>query len=97
MANPVTRVVPPGVDPDVRIRLRWAENLQEAMRHRGVDKYELGRRLQEHGVKVTRQAIETWMSGAAAPRPHIQQAIGTALDIPARTIFLLENAPQVSA
>lgn len=94
MVEPVTQVVGFAADPDVRIRFRWAENLRDAMRDRGVGKYELVERLEAFGIKVTRQAVESWLKGNTAPRPHVQQAIGTVLNMPARTIFLLENAPE---
>src|SRR5256885_7741485 len=94
--SPVTKVIPPGVDPEVRIRTEWSINLHDAMRDRGVDKYELLRRLARHDIYVTRQAIESWLAGKTSPRPHVQQAIGTALDIPARLIFRIENLPVAS-
>jgi DNA-binding XRE family transcriptional regulator len=92
MMNPVTKIVGAAADPDVHIRLRWAENLRSAMKLRDVTKAELIQRLRAEGITVTRQAIETWLAGEYAPRPHIQQAIGKALNYEARAIFTLEAA-----
>jgi hypothetical protein len=97
MVTTATRGVTADADPDMRIRFRWSENLREAMASRDVDKYELVRRLAKHGIRVSRQAVESWIAGDTAPRPHIQAAIGTELNMPARLIFVLENAPEVIA
>lgn len=78
------------------IRFRWHQALLRAMKFRDVDDKELRRRLAALNVEVTRQAVESWTAGKTCPRPHIQEAIGTALDMPAREIFPLENLPKPS-
>lgn len=90
----VTQVVLRDTDPEERLRLTWAQSLREFMTFRGVNPKQLRQRLKEdHGIEVTRQAVESWLAGKTAPRPYYQQAIGSVLDMPARTVFPLENLP----
>lgn len=95
--NTVTQVIPSDADPEIRLRLEWARSLRDHMAFRDVTVKELRRRLSLLKVDVSRQGIESWLAGKTAPRPHVQRAIGTALDMPARSIFPLENLPQRSA
>lgn len=90
----VTQAILPGTDPEERLRLVWAQSLREHMEFRRLTVKQLRLRLaEEHDVDVTRQAIESWLAGKTAPRPYYQQAIGAVLDMPARTVFPLENLP----
>lgn len=92
-----TEVLGGDASPDYRIRYEWAQELKAAMAARGVNHNELIRRLDKLGVKVSRQAIDQWFAYKSSPRPHVQRAIGTALDIPARSIFKLDNLPTSAA
>lgn len=90
----VTQVIPTEADPETRLRLEWAQSLRDHMAFRQVTVKELRRRLADLGAAVSRQGIESWLAGKTSPRPHHQQAIGAALDMPARSIFPLENLPK---
>lgn len=92
--NAVTQVIPTDAEPEIRLRLEWARSLRDHMAFRDVTVKELRHRLAGLGVAVTRQGVEAWLSGKTSPRPHHQQAIGAALDMPARSIFPLENLPK---
>lgn len=85
------------MDPEERLRHKWAESLAEHMEFRSINKKELLLRLDELGVSVTRQAIESWLAGKTAPRPHYQAALGTVFDVPVRRLFPIENLPAKAA
>lgn len=94
MTAKVISVIGEATEPDERFRLEWGLSLEEHMSAQDVSIKELVRRLAELDVTVTRQAVESWISGKTAPRPYHQAAIGTCLNVPARRLFPIENLPR---
>jgi hypothetical protein len=86
------------MDPDERLRHEWAESLAEHMAEQDVTVKKLRALLVELGpqYEVSRQGIESWLKGATSPRPHMQAALGTVLNVPARRLFPIENVRRVS-
>lgn len=96
MAAKVITVIGEATEPDERIRIEWAQSLDECMDAAGLTVKGLVAELAklEPPITVTRQAVESWLAGKTAPRPYYQQAIGTVLNMPARRVFPLENLPR---
>lgn len=85
-------------DPDERIRIEWGQNLADVMATQGVTIKSLRHKLaEEFDVEVSRQAVEAWLAGTYAPRPHMQGLIGAVLHTPARTIFPINNPAKAVA
>lgn len=97
MTSPVSEVLGGAASAELRIRYEWAKELRDAMKFRGVTSSDLAERLKAIGVPISRQAIEQWLAAKSSPRPHVQQAIGTVLDMPARSIFKLENMQRAAS
>ena len=94
----VIQVIGGATDPDERIRIEWGQSLEEHLDAQGVTLKQLRHRLnEEHGISVSRQAVEAWLAGQYSPRPSVQAAIGSILNVPARRIFDIQNAPRVAA
>lgn len=89
-----TRIIGGATDPDERIRIEWADSLRGHMAERKLTKEQLRLRLKdEHDIEVSRQTVESWLAGKYAPRPHVQAALGTIFQVPARYLFPINNAP----
>lgn len=73
--------------PAQRLRLRWAENLDDELRVLGFSRQQFRQALAEVGCDVTRQAIDQWLAGKTAPRAHHQHAIGLVCRKPPHQIF----------
>lgn len=96
--NQAYSVIGGATDPDERIRLEWADSLREHLDHHGLKPKGLVHRLDaEHGITVTRQAVESWLAGKTAPRPATQAAIAAILRVPPRSLFPLNLPPKKSA
>lgn len=97
MAQPYS-VIGDATDPDERIRLEWATLLRDHLDAHELKPKTLAHRLeQEHGIVVTRQAVESWLAGKTAPRPATQAAIAAILRVPPRSLFPLNLPPKASA
>lgn len=76
-----------------RLRLRWGQSLAAYMDANSLNRKQLIQRLaDEHGIKVSRQAVDQWLKGDTAPRPHVQAALGAIFKAPPHSIFPLEAA-----
>lgn len=79
-------------DPAKRLRLEWAESLEEHMAAVGMTRKQLQQALRERGVEVTMQGIGCWLRGETSPRPHHQAALASVFSVPARRLFPIEAA-----
>lgn len=95
-----SRVLTIGEEPDPSQRLRdeWAASLAEHMEAQDISRKELRRRLAELDppVVVSRQAIDQWLAGITAPRPHHQAGCAAVLKVPAHRLFSLAPAKAAS-
>lgn len=82
------------VNPAQRLRNEMAASLAEHMEAQGVSRKELRRRLAslEPAVKVSRQAVDQWLDGTTAPRPHHQAACALVLTVPVHRLFPIAAA-----
>ena len=80
-----------------RIRAEWAESLAEHMALKDMTVKGLVDELKKLGVGVSRQAVELWLKAETSPRPHVQAALGTVLEVPASRLFRIENMPKTAA
>lgn len=76
--------------PAERLRLAWAATLSALLTQRQMSVKEFKAELATFGCDVTRQAIEQWLVGKTAPRPHHQAAIAKVFRLPAVAIFNVE-------
>lgn len=86
-------------EPDERIRIEWGQSLAECMDAQDLTIKGLVAALEalEPPITVTRQAVESWLTGKTSPRPYYQQAIGTVLNMPPRRVFPLDSLPRKKA
>lgn len=78
--------------PAERIRLRWAATLAALLAQRELTVKQFRHELAAFGCDVTRQAIEQWLKGVTAPRPHHQAAIAAVFRLPVAAIFTIDSA-----
>lgn len=98
MGTKATKVIGGATDPDERIRIEWGQNLAEAMAAQDLMVKGLAKKLDdEFEIKVSRQAVESWLAGKYAPRPYVQGAIGAILGIPARVLFPISTPARTAA
>jgi hypothetical protein len=85
-------------DPDRRIREAWAKSLAKHMTEQRfrvgepMSRKQLQHALAERGIDVTLQAIQQWLAGATAPRPHVMVELGAIFGVPASSLFPLGEA-----
>lgn len=79
-----------GNTPADRLRLRWAATLAAYLTARGMNQKQFRLALADHGCKVSRQAIDQWLSGQTAPRPAHQAAIAAVFQAPVHVLFPIE-------
>jgi hypothetical protein len=92
MPNEVIKLMCANTSPAERYRQQCAESLREHMDAVDMTRKQLQSKLAEQNTPVTRQAIESWLKGHTAPRPHHQAAIARILGVPAHRIFPIEVA-----
>lgn len=92
-----------GIEPDParRLRLEWAESLNDHMAAIGkltnpdgapMSRKQLQHALAERGIEVSMQGIGCWLRGETSPRPHHQAALASIFAVPARRLFPIEAA-----
>lgn len=82
-----------GADPAKRLRVRWGQNLADAMEGNGkMTRKQLQRALEAEGLEVSLQAIGYWLKGDTAPRAHHQAVIAKVLKTRAHLLFPAEAA-----
>jgi len=76
-------LVPDGSDPAAQqLRRQWGKAIAAQRQALGLTQQKLAEEL-----NVTRQAVSAWEGGDAAPRPHIQVAIASALGVAWSVLF----------
>lgn len=84
-------------DPAVRIRQRFALQIQTMRKFRKLTVTDLARAITERGtdagldLRVTPAAVVQWETGKTSPRPVMQLAIAEALETTWLSIFSLEG------
>lgn len=80
-------VIPDGVDPVVRQRVEWGQNLAAAIDGRFTRKELLKAIEQTYGLSYTLQALSLWLRGAQKPHPEAQAALAGILHMPHHLLF----------
>lgn len=87
-----TRYIGDQTTPAQRRRLRWAESLSEQLRFVGWTEKQLRHELAASGLRVSRQTVQNWLTGRAAPSPENQAIIAKVLRTAPHLLFPLEAA-----
>lgn len=78
--------------PRQRLRLEWAAKLRDQLAFLDWTPKRFRYELAEAGCKVSRQAVDQWLSGETSPLPHHQAVVARVLRTAPHLLFPVEIA-----